>query len=195
MTGEAGTTPRGDPPIPGAGAVARTTTVVIMGVSGSGKTTIERELARWLGWPAAEGDEFHPPANIEKMRSGHALTDADRWPWLERIACWIGERERAGESAIVTSSALRRSYRDRLRQGHPSVWFAYLMVSQRVLVDRVTHRLGHYMRASLLTSQLDALEPLGPDEPGVAIDADRPPAEVADEIIRLLPRHDRRPRG
>ena len=96
----------------------RTTTVVVMGVSGSGKTTIAKELVARLGWDFAEGDEFHPPENVAKMRAGHPLTDEDRWPWLARIARWIGEHEAAGLNAVLTCSALKLSYRDFLRAGH-----------------------------------------------------------------------------
>lgn len=162
------------------------TTLVIMGVAGTGKTTVMDALADRLGWPTAEGDEFHPPANVEKMRLGEPLGDADRWPWLESIAAWIGERERAGESALVTCSALRRAYRDLLRRGHPSVRFVHLVAPRSVLEERMRHRSGHYMPVSLLTSQLESLEPLAPDEPGIVIPADRPVAALAEEINRSL---------
>lgn len=161
-----------------------------MGVSGSGKTTVMAELERRLGWPFAEADEFMPPANVEKMRTGHPLTDEDRWPWLRALAGWIGEREAAGENALMTCSALRRRYRNLLRDGHPSVWFASLDVPEAELADRLAHRTGHYMPASLLASQLETLEPLGADEPGAHIRADQPPESTADEILRRLA-HDR----
>jgi gluconokinase len=164
-----------------------TTTVVIMGVTGTGKTTVMRALAKRLQWPSAEGDEFHSAANIEKMRGGHPLTDEDRWPWLEAIAAWIGERERAGESALVACSALRRAYRDLLRRGHASVWFAHLVAPADLLEDRMEHRPGHYMPVSLLASQLDTLEPLGADEPGIVVSTRSPVEELVEEIIRRLP--------
>lgn len=163
-----------------------TTTVVIMGVTGTGKTTVMQALAERLGWPAAEGDEFHPASNVHKMAAGHPLDDDDRWPWLESIAAWVGGREQAGESALVTCSALRRAYRDLLRRGHPSVWFVHLLAPPAVLAERMEHRSGHYMPVSLLTSQLETLEPLEPDEPGIAVEADRPAAEVVGEIMNAI---------
>jgi gluconokinase len=166
-----------------ASPMSATTTIVVMGVSGSGKSTIMHALADRLGWVTAEGDDFHSPANVAKMRSGHPLTDADRWPWLESIAAWIGQRETAGQSAIVTCSALKREYRDLLRHGHPSVWFADLVVPEAVLAVRLAGRQGHYMPPTLLPSQLAALEPVGSDEPGAAIDANRPQAEIVADIL------------
>jgi gluconokinase len=145
-----------------------------------------RVLADELGWPPAQADEFYSPANVAKMRSGMPLTDDDRWPWLEALATWIGERERSGENALVTCSALRRTYRDLLRCGHPSVWFAHLVVEPAVIADRLEHRRGHYMPAALLASQLDILEPLEPDEPGGAISARRPPPEIVADILARL---------
>jgi gluconokinase len=164
------------------------TTIVIMGVSGSGKSTVMSELERRLGWPSAEADEFMPPANVQKMRSGHPLTDEDRWPWLQALAGWVGDREAARESAIMTCSALRRPYRDLLRDGHPSVWFVELDVPPGELARRLQHRTGHYMPASLLASQLDTLEPLDADEPGLHVAADRPAEIVADDILAALAR-------
>ena len=149
----------------GGEAPGATTTIVLMGVSGSGKSSVMRKLARGLEWPSAEGDEFHSPDNVEKMRNGVPLTDDDRLPWLEVLAAWIGERERDGENAVVTCSALKREYRDRLRRGHPSVWFVHLVAGRSVLAERVDRRRGHYMPASLLTSQLDTLEPWLPANP------------------------------
>jgi gluconokinase len=150
-----------------------------MGVAGSGKSTVARELATELGWPMAEGDDFHPRANVEKMRSGHPLDDDDRWPWLRSIADWIGRQEAAGQSAVVTCSALKRAYRDLLGAGHPSVRFVHLDVPREVLEQRLGGRQGHYMPASLLDSQLATLQPLGADEPGFAVPAGGPPDEVA----------------
>jgi gluconokinase len=163
-----------------------TTTIVLMGVSGSGKSTVAAELVTRTGWPFAEGDSFHPAGNVEKMRAGQPLTDEDRWPWLQAIADWIGEHERAGQNAIVTCSALRRVYRDLLRDGHPSVWFAHISPPESVLDDRMARRTGHYMPASLLASQLATLEPLQPDEPGTTVGAQTTPAEVADRILAAL---------
>jgi gluconokinase len=164
----------------------RTTTIVVMGVSGAGKSTVAAELVTRLGWDFAEGDEFHPPANVEKMRAGIPLDDDDRWPWLRRLADWIGEHEAAGTSAVVTCSALKRAYRDLLTDGHPSVWFAHVRAAPELIRDRVEHRTGHYMPASLLDSQLTTLEPLQPDEPGAMVSGVAPPAGVADEILAAL---------
>ena len=127
-----------------------TTTIVVMGVSGSGKSTVAAELVARTGWVFAEGDDFHPEANVAKMHAGTPLTDDDRWPWLAAVAAWIGEQESAGLDAIVTCSALKRAYRDVLRDGHPSVWFAHITVPPDVLGDRLAHRTGHFMPPSLL---------------------------------------------
>lgn len=167
--------------------LAHTTTVVVMGVSGSGKSSVAAELVRRTGWPFAEADELHSAANVAKMRSGQPLTDADRWPWLAAIAAWIGEREQDLQPAIVTCSALKRSYRDRLRSGHSSVWFAYLAVPPDTLSARLAQRHGHYMPASLLPTQLAELEPLSADEPGITITVDGPAERVASVLLRALP--------
>ncbi|MDQ2757790.1 MAG: gluconokinase [Actinomycetota bacterium] len=140
-----------------------------MGVSGSGKTTVAKGLAVSTHRLFAEGDAFHPQANVEKMRVGHALTDEDRWPWLRSIGAWIGEREQAGTPAVVACSALRRVYRDLLREGNPGVRFCHVTAPEGLLHDRMEHRPGHYMPPSLLRSQLATLEPLQPDEPGVTV--------------------------
>ena len=170
----------------GPGSAPRTTTIVVMGVAGSGKSTVMRALANELGWPTAEADDFHSPANVARMSSGVPLTDEDRRPWLEALAAWIGERESSGQDALVTCSALRRAYRDLLRSGHPSVWFAHLVVDPAVAADRLESRRGHFMPAALLASQLDALEPLEADEPGASISADRPPPEIVAGILARL---------
>jgi gluconokinase len=172
------------------GRARRTTTIVVMGVAGCGKSTVMAALAERLGWPTAEGDDFHSPANVAKMRAGQPLTDADRRPWLEAIASWVGERELAGESAIVTCSALRRAYRDLLRTHRDSLFFAHLVVPPALIADRLERRRGHYMPPSLLTSQLETLEPLGPDEPGAAFAADRAPEEIVADILARLELHD-----
>jgi gluconokinase len=168
--------------------MAPTTALVVMGVSGAGKTTLALELVRWLGWDYAEGDDFHPTANVEKMRDGHPLDDNDRWPWLRALGAWIGEHEREERSAIVTCSALKRSYRDVLRDGHPSAFFVHVTGSAELLLSRVENRRGHYMPASLLDSQLETLEPLKPDEPGVSVPGDAPPDAVADRVLEILRR-------
>jgi gluconokinase len=161
-------------------------TVVLMGVSGAGKSTVSEVLVEKLGWPSAEADDFHSAANVAKMSSGHPLTDEDRWPWLRAIAAWIGDREAAAENAVLTCSALRRTYRDVLRAGHPSVCFAHLLVERAILEHRMERRRGHYMPASLLDSQLATLEPLDEDEPGIVVAAAAPPERIADDIVQRL---------
>jgi gluconokinase len=164
----------------------RPTSLVVMGVSGSGKTTIAQALSGRLGWEYGEGDDHHPAANVEKMRSGIPLDDDDRRPWLEELAAWIAERERAGRSSVLTCSALKRSYRDLLREGNESVWFVHVHVPQDLLMERMTTRQGHYMPASLLVSQLSTLEPLGEDEPGVIVPGIGDQDEVLDLVLTAL---------
>jgi gluconokinase len=159
-----------------------------MGVAGCGKSTVMRALADELGWPMAEGDDFHLPANVAKMRSLIPLTDDDRWPWLETLASWIGEREDCGENALLTCSALKRVYRDLLRRGHASVWFAHLVVEPAIIADWLEHRRDHYMPLALLPSQFQTLEPLDPDEPGAAISGHRPKPEIVADIVARLER-------
>jgi gluconokinase len=163
-----------------------TTTIVVMGVSGSGKSTVAASLVERLGWEFAEGDDFHPAANVEKMRAGIPLDDDDRWPWLRSLAAWIGEHEKAGRNVVVTSSALKRSYRDLLRDGHPSVWFAHVTADAELIRDRIEHRAGHYMPASLLDSQLATLEPLADDVPGARVSSAGSPPSVVTELLAAL---------
>ncbi|MEV4318552.1 gluconokinase [Actinocrispum sp. NPDC049592] len=151
-----------------------------MGVSGSGKTTVGRNLADRLGVPYAEADEFHPPANIAKMSAGHPLTDEDRWPWLRAIADWIREHPDGG---VVTCSALKRSYRDLLRTGGP-VFFVHLSGVQEVIAARLAARQGHFMPPALLASQLADLEPLDADEPGVVLNVDATPEALTEAAYR-----------
>ncbi|RZQ62603.1 gluconokinase [Amycolatopsis suaedae] len=158
--------------------------VVVMGVAGSGKTTVGTELARRLGVPYAEADEFHPEANIAKMSAGTPLTDEDRWPWLDAIARWIGRH--AGPGGVVTSSALKRSYRDVLRGGG-DVWFVHLHGDRELIAERMRKRSGHFMPVSLLDSQIADLEPLQPDEAGVVLDIARSPADLVEAALRSLP--------
>ncbi len=160
--------------------------VIVMGVSGSVKSTVAKGLSTVLGWEFAEGDAFHPEANVVKMRSGTPLTDEDRWPWLEAIGAWISGKESRGESAVVTFSALRRVYRDLLRQGRPHVRFLHVTAESEVIRDRMEHRPGHYMPASLLPSQLATLEPLEDDEPGVTITNEGSAAQVLDRALAAL---------
>jgi gluconokinase/shikimate kinase len=158
--------------------------LVLMGVSGCGKSTVAGVLAGRLGWPLAEGDDLHPPANVAKMAAGHPLTDTDRAPWLALVRRWIDERDAAGQSGLVTCSALKRSYRDALRTD--SVVFVYLHGTREQLLARLTGRHGHFMPASLLDSQLATLEPPGADERALQIAITASPAVQADEIVERL---------
>ena len=160
--------------------------VVVMGVSGSGKTTVGIALADSLGWEFVDGDDLHPPANVSKMAAGVPLTDDDRWPWLEAIGRWIDVRRSSGAGAVVACSALRRSYRDLLRRGRPEVVFCHLAVDADHLRERLAQRRGHYMPASLLASQLSSLEPLDEDEPGVTVSAEGGPADVLAAALDAL---------
>ena len=161
-------------------------TLVVMGVSGVGKTSVAHALVERTGWAFQEGDDLHPEANRAKMAAGTPLTDDDRRPWLSLIAAWIGEQETAGRGAVVTCSALRRSYRDLLSDGHPSVRFVDLQASEEVLAERVTRRHHEYMPPALLRSQLETLEPLADDEPGVRVETDGGPDAVADRALQAL---------
>ncbi|MBM7821498.1 gluconokinase [Cellulosimicrobium cellulans] len=157
--------------------------LVVMGVAGSGKTTVATLLAQRLGTEYAEADQFHPQANIEKMSAGTPLTDEDRWPWLEAIRDWLSAEAEAGRSGVVTCSALKRSYRDLLRTARGRVCFVHLDGSPELLAERMEHRSGHFMPTSLLPSQLATLEPLDDDEPGFTVDVTRTPEEIADLVL------------
>ena len=158
-----------------------------MGVSGCGKSTVAAALADRLGWDRAEGDDLHPPQNVAKMAAGHPLTDADRLPWLERVAAWIREHTEAGRPGIITCSALERSYRDVLRGG--DVVFVYLAGTKAQIADRLAGRHGHYMPATLLDSQFAALEPPEPDEHAIRIDIGPSAAHLAETIESQLGLH------
>jgi gluconokinase len=158
-----------------------------MGVSGSGKTTVGRELARLTGWPFLEGDDLHPAANRAKMASGVPLTDADRWPWLAAIAEWIGRQRAAAKPGIVACSSLKRAYRDRLRAADPGLCLVYLRVDRDVLTARLAAREGHFYPPALLDSQLADLEEPGLDERPVIVPVTASPADLADLILRSLP--------
>ncbi|HWT33863.1 MAG TPA: gluconokinase [Microbacterium sp.] len=158
--------------------------IVVMGVSGSGKSTAAGLLAERLGWEMQEGDDLHPRANVEKMAAGHPLTDEDRWPWLSLIADWIDVHLAEGTGGVITCSALKRRYRDVLAR--PGVAFAHIAGTRDVVSGRIGGREGHFMPASLLASQYEALEPLQPDENGVVIDANQPPQAEVDEIVAAL---------
>lgn len=158
--------------------------IVVMGVSGSGKSTIGRAIADRLGWEMAEGDDFHPQANLDKMASGRSLVDEDRWPWLETLARWTAERDEAGQSTVVTCSALRTVYRDILRRGGDT-FFVHLVGDKNLLMERMQGR-EHFMPPSLLESQLDTLERLAVDEPGMVQDVANPPERIANVVAAQL---------
>ena len=154
-----------------------------MGVSGCGKTTIAAILASRLRWPFEEGDALHPQANIEKMAAGHPLTDADRWPWLAKVADWIDERLDAGENGLITCSALKRSYRDLINRRGSGLIFVFLAGSKETIAARLAARHGHFMRASLLESQFADLEEPAADEPAIRVDIGPPAAEIVEQIM------------
>ncbi|MGQ4537855.1 gluconokinase [Dermabacteraceae bacterium P7074] len=162
--------------------------LVVMGVCGSGKTTVAALLAQELGRVSAEADDFHPRANVEKMASGHPLTDEDRWPWLATIRDWLDEQAAAGRSGIVTCSALKRSYRDLLSQAGGRVTFVHLDGDRATLEERMASRSGHFMPATLLDSQLETLEPLGEDEDGFRLDIHESPENLVREVASRLNR-------
>jgi gluconokinase len=166
------------------------TMVVVMGVSGSGKTTVGRLLAAELGVDFAEADDFHPAANVAKMAAGHPLDDADRLPWLRTVAAWIADERAQGRGGVVACSALKRSYRDILASAHPDVFFLHLALTAEAATDRVAHRGEHFMPASLVGSQFEALEPLQPGEPGLEVDAAQPPARIVELAHAAVLRHE-----
>jgi gluconokinase len=160
--------------------------IVVMGVSGVGKTTVARLLAERLGLPYAEADDFHPAANIAKMTAGTPLDDHDREPWLQALGDWLGGRSRAGEGGVVTCSALKRRYRDTLRAACPDAFFLHLSGGHGLVQDRLAHRVGHFMPTSLLDSQYAALEPLAADERGVVLDVGPAPETLVEKAAALF---------
>ncbi|PWU49590.1 gluconate kinase [Micromonospora globispora] len=160
--------------------------VVVMGVSGAGKTTVARGISELTGLRFAEADEFHSEANVARMRSGVPLDDAARWPWLRDLADWMAARHAEGVSTVLACSALKRTYRDLLRQGPPDVEFVHLDGSAELIRDRMARRADHYMPASLLDSQRAILEHLDPDESGVVLEVAQSPEDlVAAAVTRL----------
>lgn len=160
--------------------------VVVMGVSGSGKSVIGSALARTLGARFAEGDSFHPPANISRMSAGMPLRDEDRWGWLDAIAVDIANAERGGENLVIACSALKRIYRDRLRLASRHLRFVYLDLPRDVAAERVASRKDHFMPASLIDSQFADLQPPASDEGAIVLDATGKPAEMVAKAAGLL---------
>jgi gluconokinase len=160
--------------------------LVVMGVSGSGKTTLGQALADRLGAAFQEGDDLHPPANIAKMRAGEPLDDADRAPWLDRVADWLGARAAAGEAGVASCSALRRRYRDRLRLAVPDLAFVFPDPPEEVLRRRIMGRSGHFIPIALLDSQLAALERPGTDERVLRLQEDEDIETQCDRVCAWL---------
>jgi gluconokinase len=157
------------------------TPIVVMGVSGSGKSTVGAALAQRLRVPFADADDFHPPDNIAKMTAGHALDDHDRHPWLEAIGGWLTDHADGG---VMSCSALKRKYRDQLRHRSDGVVFLMLQGTPEVIRKRQASRPGHFMPPSLLNSQFATLEPLAPDEAGVVIDVDQSVDAIVEQYVR-----------
>jgi gluconokinase len=171
--------------------------LIVMGVSGSGKSTIADKLAERLGWTFDDGDRFHPASNVAKMSAGMPLTDEDRWPWLQAIADEIDRVCAAGQHAVIACSALKRSYRDVLVHGRNDVRIVYLNGTQELIASRLAQRKGHFMPPGLLTSQFKTLEPPDPSEHPVTVSIDASVDAIVDDIVRRLgqnPADNRAPR-
>ncbi len=160
--------------------------IVVMGVSGCGKSTVGRALATALGLPFVEGDDLHPPRNVALMAAGTPLTDDDRADWLRTLSEVLAGAAARGQGVVVSCSALKRRYRDVLRSGAPALRLVFLHGSRALLAERVATRTHRYMPASLLDSQLQTLEPPGPDERPVTLDISAPPEALADAARRAL---------
>jgi gluconokinase len=160
--------------------------LVVMGVSGSGKSTIAEKLAERLGWAFEDGDKFHPASNVAKMRAGHPLTDEDRWPWLQAIAHEIDRLCKAGERAVIACSALKHAYRDILVHGRSDVRIVFLRGTQALIADRLAKRKGHFMPAGLLDSQFKTLEPPEESEHPVTVSIDASVETIVEDIVRQL---------
>ena len=160
--------------------------LIVMGVSGSGKSTVGDALAKRLGWLYEDGDKFHPASNVAKMSAGKPLTDEDRWPWLRAIADEIDRLRAAGVRSVIACSALRRVYRDILVHGRNDVRLVYLNGTQALIADRMSRRKGHFMPPGLLTSQFNTLEPPTADERPVTVSIRAPVKKIVDEVLRQL---------
>lgn len=160
--------------------------LIVMGVSGSGKSTIASGLAERLGWPFEDGDRFHPPSNVAKMSAGHPLTDEDRRPWLQAIADEIGRVCEAGGHVVIACSALKRAYRDILLRSRNDVRFVFLEGSQALIAGRLARRKGHFMSPGLLDSQFKTLEPPQADERAITASIDAPVETIVDNIVARM---------
>ena len=160
--------------------------LIVMGVSGSGKSTVADALANGLGWRYEDGDRFHPPGNVAKMSAGHPLTDEDRLPWLQAIADEIDRVCGEGERAVIACSALKRAYRDILLHGRADVRFVFLKGTQDLIAGRLAARKGHFMPPDLLASQFRTLEPPAAGEHPITVSIDAPVAAIVDDIIHQL---------
>jgi carbohydrate kinase (thermoresistant glucokinase family) len=160
-----------------------TTAIVVMGVSGAGKSTVAEKLATRLNWPLIEGDSLHPPANIAKMSQGTPLDDDDRLPWLKAIAARIDSARQAHQPIIVTCSALKRSYRETLEDGHDDVGFVYLQGSKELIAQRLAARTNHFMPPGLLDSQFATLQEPAADEPSIDVAIDAAPDDIVNSIV------------
>jgi gluconokinase len=156
-----------------------------MGVTGSGKSTVGAALAQRLGVPFADADAFHPQANIAKMAAGTPLTDDDRYPWLDAVGQWLANHDHGG---VMSCSALKRGYRDRLRSHCPRIQFLHLTGSPELIARRQAGRPGHFMPSALVKSQFDILEPLAPDEHGIALDVGSSVDSIVETFVRYLVR-------
>lgn len=160
--------------------------LVVMGVSGSGKTTVGALVAGRLGWPFEDADDLHPPANVAKMHAGTPLTDDDRWPWLHAVAAWIDAHRAAGSHGVVACSALRRAYRNVLCAGRPDVRLVYLKGDPALIAQRQAARHDHFMPASLMASQFATLEEPAEDEAAITVAVEGRPAAIADAVLLAL---------
>jgi gluconokinase len=160
--------------------------LIVMGVSGSGKSTIGERLAERLAWSYEDGDRFHPPSNVAKMSAGQPLTDNDRWPWLMAIADEVDRVCMAGKHAVIACSALKRAYRDVLVHGRGDVRIIFLDGTQALIANRLTQRKGHFMPPGLLESQFGTLEPPDARENPVTVSIDASPDAIVDDIVRQL---------
>jgi gluconokinase len=160
--------------------------LIVMGVSGSGKSTVADQLAQRIGWTYEDGDKFHPASNVAKMKAGHPLTDEDRWPWLRAIATEVDRVCQAGERVVIACSALKRVYRDILVHGRNDVRIVYLDGTQQLIADRLAKRKGHFMPPDLLPSQFRTLEPPASDEDPVTVSIDASVETIVDDIVHQL---------